>query len=401
MTKKLVVMSAVVCVASGWLSAQSKQPLSPAPAFVPDTTVTGSALTGWTPLGSATWRIENGEVIGTPTAPSGGWLIWNQSYQDVATYAKFRCEGPCETGILLRAQRSPAGMSGVFVSLKDGDLNSYKLSLDPAGSQVSKEPYTNVTYGTTRTGGAAGGGGGGGGGRGGAAPPAAGAPAGRGGAAPPDATAAGRGARGGGAGAPAAGRAGGGGGGGGGARGRGGPTFTLAGPLPVPMPDLEPPPYGLAKQPNNQWDQIQVIYDANIVRPELNFTNEMGPAVTDDMAGYGAVALFVGGTSAVHFKDVSLKDLAVRVISPERISNRFRLQQLEEFTYGWGAATADFNRDGSLDITSGPYIYFGPDFTKRREVYLGAVSTGYPPNMVTHAADFTGDGWPDILATES
>ena len=91
--------------------------------------------------------------------------------------------------------------------------------------------------------------------------------------------------------------------------GGGGPTFTLAGPLPVPMPDLEPPPYGLAKQPNNPWDQIQVIYDANIVRPELNFTNEMGPAITEDMAGYGVVALFVGGTSTVHFKDVSFKDI--------------------------------------------------------------------------------------------
>jgi hypothetical protein len=377
MTKKVVPVFVGVLVVSTWLFAQSKQILSPAPAFVPDATFTGSALTGWQPLGNATWRATNGEIVGTPTAPAGGWLVWNQSYQDVATYAKFRCEGPCETGILLRAQKTPAGTSGVFVSLKDGDLTSYKLSLDPAGNLISKEPYTNITYGTTRTGTAAGAGGGG---RGGAAPPA-GAPAGRGGAAP-------------------AGRAGGG-GGGGGARGRGGPMFTLAGPLPVPMPDLEPPPYGLAKQPNNQWDQIQVIYDANIVRPELNFTNEMGPAITDDMVGYGTVALFVGGTSTVRFRDVSFKDLAVRVIPPERISSRFRVQQLEEFAYGWGAATADFNRDGSLDITSGPYIYFGPDFTKRREVYLGAVSTGYPPNMVTHAADVTGDGWPDILATES
>ena len=114
------------------------------------------------------------------------------------------------------------------------------------------------------------------------------------------------------------------------------------------------------------------------MRPELNYTNEMGPAITDDLDGYGAVALFVGGTSTVRFKDVSFKDLAIRLIPPESISSRFRLQRLEEFSYAWGAATADFNRDGALDITSGPYIYFGPDFTKRREVYIGAVATGYP-----------------------
>jgi hypothetical protein len=103
----------------------------------------------------------------------------------------------------------------------------------------------------------------------------------------------------------------------------------------------------------------------------------------------------------VRFKDVSFKDLSLRVISPERSSTRFRMQQLEEFSYGWGAASADFNRDGNLDVTAGPYIYYGPDFTKRREIYLGTVAPGYPQNMVTHAFDFTGDGWADVLATES
>ena len=112
------------------------QTLSAAPAFMADVTFRGSALTGWTPSGNVTWRAENGEIVGTPTSPSGGWLTWNQSYQDVATYAKFRCDGPCEAGILLRAQKSATGTTGVFVSLKDGDLNSYKLALDPAGNQT-------------------------------------------------------------------------------------------------------------------------------------------------------------------------------------------------------------------------------------------------------------------------
>jgi hypothetical protein len=168
------------------------------------------------------------------------------------------------------------------------------------------------------------------------------------------------------------------------------------------MPDLEPPAYGLAKQPSG-WDQIQIIYDSNIVRPELNFTNEMGPAITDDSSAYGQVYLYVGGTSAVHFKDVSFKDLAIRTIPPEKLASRFRMQRLEEFSYAWGATAADFNKDGQLDIAAGPYIYDGPSFTKRHEYYLATTigPSAYPPNMVTHAVDVNGDGYPDILATES
>ena len=31
---------------------------------------------------------------------------------------------------------------------------------------------------------------------------------------------------------------------------------------------------------------------------------------------------------------------------------------------------ADFNHDGVLDVVSGPYIYYGPDYTKRSEIEL-------------------------------
>src|SRR5262249_43741575 len=159
----------------------------------------------------------------------GGWLMLSQPYQDVQFYARFKCDGPCNSGVLLRATKTPAGTTGMFVSLKEGDLNSYKMTLDASGKEISRELMSNVTYGTIRTGGpqTAGGGGGGGGG---------GAPAGRagGGAAPPAGGPPGAG--GGGRAGGGAGRAAGGGGG-----GRGGPLFTIAGPFPTPMPDLEPP----------------------------------------------------------------------------------------------------------------------------------------------------------------
>ena len=364
MKKLLLIVAGVGLSTMGVWSwpAQTKQVLSPAPEFVPDTTFTGSSLGGWQPLGDATWRAANGEIVGTPSSSGGGWLIVDRSYQDVQFFSRVRCDGPCSTGLLLRVQKTPEGLGGIFVSLADGDYSSYRMTLDATGREVSRERITNITWGTIRTG----------------AAPAAPSGAGRGGDAP-----AGRG------------------GAGGGGRGNAGPGDFRAGiALSTPLAELEPPAYGIGRQPGG-WDELQVIYDSNIVRPYLNNTNQMPPSITGESAGYGPIALYVGGTSAVHFKDVSFKDLAVRRITPERLSPRFRMQQLEEFPYGWGAAAADFNKDGHLDVTAGPYIYYGPDFATRREIYLGAVATGYPANMVTHAFDFTGDGWIDVLATES
>ena len=48
------------------------------PTFRPDVVFRGSSLTGWTPLGQADWRAQNGEIIGTPKAPDGGWLVLEQ-----------------------------------------------------------------------------------------------------------------------------------------------------------------------------------------------------------------------------------------------------------------------------------------------------------------------------------
>ena len=108
--------------------------------FAPDVVFAGSSLTGWQPIGQASWRAENGEIIGTPSAASGGWLLADRSYQDVAVFASFRCAAGCQTGVLLRAERTAdGGMKGVFVSLNEGDLAAYRVTLDRQGAQTSKE----------------------------------------------------------------------------------------------------------------------------------------------------------------------------------------------------------------------------------------------------------------------
>ena len=102
---------------------------------------------------AASWRAQNGEIIGTPKAPAGGWLVLNKSYQDVALFTNLTCLSGCKAGLLLRAEKTPeGGMKGVFVSLTEGEPGSFAVQLDAQGKEIGREPLP--------AGGRAGGGGG-------------------------------------------------------------------------------------------------------------------------------------------------------------------------------------------------------------------------------------------------
>ena len=344
----------IIALALGVMPAVLLTAQGPANEFKPDTTFTGSSLTGWQPLGAADWQAQNGELIGRPrSAGQGGWLVLDKSYQDVNFFTRFRCTGPCKAGVLFRVQKTASGgMTGVYVSLDDNDLKTYRLTLDAEGREISRDalrpaaPFIRV------------------------APPAP----------PPDSNAPARGA-----GFSMVGA------------GRGGGPVTL----PVPLPELIPPSPGIRQ---NDWNLLSVTMDANIIRPILNQSYDFIPGATDERDAYGPIALYAGGTAEVHFKDVSFKDLYLREIAPERVSSRFRMQRLDEFYYAWGMASADFNNDGVLDVVAGPYYYLGPSYTSRREIDIAPAqspSTSFARTMIDYAYDFTGDGWADVLAGES
>jgi len=162
--------------------------------------------------------------------------------------------------------------------------------------------------------------------------------------------------------------------------------------LPIPRPTT-----GLRA---GEWNTIEVVLDANILRAFLNDAGGISDGVADSAFGaYGPFALYVGGTGEVRFKDVSHKDLQPRVALPETVSTHFRMQTLNEFYYSWGPSISDFNRDGTPDIVAGPYYYLGPSYTTAREIYLAATidpGTQYF-NGLQYSYDFTGDGWPDVL----
>jgi hypothetical protein len=323
--------------------------------FVPDWTFKGSELGQFRILGGAEWRAENGEIVGTPKTPDGGWLILDKPLQDTQFASTYRCTGGCRTGVMLRTQSTPDGIKGVYVALPDGDnpAGAFALKLDAQGHELSRRAL-NRANGTVRF----------------LAPPSETAAA-RGG--PPAGRGAGR------AGGPRA----------------GGPGGGLPPDSPLPRPDYSYRP--------NEWNPIEVILDANYLRAWVNDGPEAGTTngqADDDAASYGPVALWVGGTGEARFKQVELKDLGRHVLPAEQVSSRFRMQRINDFYYGWSATAADINHDGILDIVSGPFYYLGPDYQVSREIYpaqTSTVGTQYTPAMVNFAYDFTGDGWPDVL----
>lgn len=111
---------------------------------------------------------------------------------------------------------------------------------------------------------------------------------------------------------------------------------------------------------------------------------------------------------------------ALQGASQKKQLHHFKKIQLTEHFWAEGANFGDFNRDGKMDVVSGPYWYQGPDFKQRHEYspatltfkrkkadgteeslpgYEGALGTNnaYSKNFFAFTHDFNRDKWDDIL----
>ena len=155
-----------------------------------------------------------------------------------------------------------------------------------------------------------------------------------------------------------------------------------------------------------EWNTLESILDANILRSWLNDGPEAGVAsgrVDDQIARYGRVGLYVGGTTEVRYRSIETKDLGRRVFSDEQVGAAFRLQRLNDFYYAWSATAADVNRDGVLDVVAGPHYFLGPDYRVSREIYVSRIynpGAEYTAAAMNIAHDYTGDGFPDVVVSE-
>jgi hypothetical protein len=130
---------------------------------------------------------------------------------------------------------------------------------------------------------------------------------------------------------------------------------------------MQPPSTALRE---GDWNRVEVFLDASVLRWFVNDAAVSGAVADEELARYGPIGLHVAA-GEVEFTDLAYKDLSVKHTPAEQVSPRFRMQRLNEFYYSWSAAAADFNRDGVLDVTNGPYIYFGPDYISSREIFIG------------------------------
>uniref|UniRef100_Q026Z0 3-keto-alpha-glucoside-1,2-lyase/3-keto-2-hydroxy-glucal hydratase domain-containing protein n=1 Tax=Solibacter usitatus (strain Ellin6076) TaxID=234267 RepID=Q026Z0_SOLUE len=326
--------------------------------FTPDFTFRGSTLAGWHTLGPASWRAENGEIIATPQSPDGGWLVLDRGYQDVKFYTEFRCAGACDAGVLVRAEKtSGGGWKGTYVSLS-GEGGSYDLTLDADGKELNRSPLLRATAQFARM--AAGPWNNGAAQVPGFARPAITLAEQEEAASKPPAAAPGR------------------------AGGRGGP----------PRPELK----------TGDWNTIDIIVDTDMLWTTLNGRRGVNSATSDRMMGYGPIALHAAGTGEVRFRDVAIKDLNRKTEPAAQVSSHFRMQQLNDFFYSWGASVGDLNHDGIPDVIAGPFYFVGPDYTERHEFTAArsySASNNFPEGMTYFAYDYTGDGWQDIICVDS
>jgi hypothetical protein len=303
--------------------------------FLPAKRLDARGLEGWQMVGPGQWRVQNGEYVGQATGGRTSWLMLGESHQNFELSTSFQCPAGCKTGVLVRAEKKGDTVEGILLSIADGEFGAFRVTLDATGQETSRQPYT--------------------------APPTA--PSGR--AVQPKAP----------------------------------------GEVNYSSVALGAPRMPLAIR-RDGWNYLEVHVNGLTVRGTLN-GHAFGISSTTNTPegvftglGYGPLALRVSGDAEVRFRDVGITDLAIKSAEgTEHTSPGFRKQQLESMFYSESVTAADMDRDGNMDVVAGPWVYFGPDFARREEIFAPQMwaAMSYPDPLQSDVWDATGDGYPDVL----
>lgn len=278
----------------------------------------------------------SGGAITADASAGPGLLPLGGGLQDVDAFVRFRCASACAWGMVFRLEATPTGMKGIMLN-QEGDTASLVLAtFNKAGKLLTQTPAPNLGQAPSGS----------------AAPPPP----------PPAAT----------------------------------PVLAAArAALTAPV-----------RVAPNAWNTVGVSLQGGEISAHLNrVRNSLGRAKStgdEPLYGYGPVALYVG-SGRVEFADVALKDLFFFTDEKPPEQSRFTAQRLTPFYYSWGADVGDINRDGITDVVAGPFYYLGPDYLKRGEIYRSPTfspSNQYSVDMLTFVHDWTGDGRPDVVATD-
>lgn len=310
--------------------------------FIPDVTFSGSDLVDWQTLGKATWKAKNGSIHVSSKKEDGfGILLNKNSFQDIGFRSLFSIDGQAELGFLFRFTQIDSGYAAVMISVAEGELQAFNIHFDKKGNELKREEL-RYARGIIRK-----------------APPK-----------PEPSENENNGQRRGDRRRPA------------------GPEIAL--PLERPSNEYQA----------GEWNQLEVFMDLDMVRTFLNDGSTLSNAIDELGDGYGSFGIYISGKGAASIDEFAYKDLSIRFTPKEASASRFTVQRISDMFYAWSSTAADFNNDGHTDIASGPYIYFGPDYTHYREVYPGFTynpSSEFPITNCEYSFDFNQDGWTDIM----
>jgi hypothetical protein len=334
----------LACMATLALPLMTLNAQAAGPTFAKDRSFSAQDVLQAKTLGAAQWSMKDGDIVGQAVKGVGGWLLLPVELANLAGYAEFRCDKACAAGVLFRAVPTPTGgLKGVLVSASPVGGGAFEVEIDAQGREVAR---TLLKQGKSD---------------------------------------------------------------GGLANAFGNiPAETLAAlSIILSAPDFAVP--GISKASGEylprDWNAVNFIAYNDMLKPSLNgapgaqyLPDSLMP---DSAGGYGAVALYVGGSGTVQFRNVQVKDLNSRNVPAEVQSKNFVKMQIDEMYYSWGPAVGDFNKDGQADIVAGPFFWEGPTFEKSHEIYTPVQynpGTEYPQkSFINLVYDFNGDGWDDVL----